>query len=68
MLLFRVLLSLGFALTAIASPDKDTKALEDAKARLNESSPDVIRELSLFVNSFPMSPEKLSCYHCQVRF
>ncbi|KAG6261344.1 hypothetical protein E4U49_004001 [Claviceps purpurea] len=65
MLLFRVLLSLGFALTAIASPDKDTKALEDAKARLNESSPDVIRELALFVNSFPLSPGKLSCYHCQ---
>ncbi|KAG5914306.1 hypothetical protein E4U61_005896 [Claviceps capensis] len=65
MLLFRVLLSLGFALTAIASPEKDAKALEDAKARLKESSPDVINELALFVSSFPMSPERLSCYHCQ---
>lgn len=67
MLLFRVLPSLGFALTAIASPEKDTKALEDAKARLNESSPDVINELALFVSSVEIS-QGLTCYSCQVRF
>ncbi|KAG6020846.1 hypothetical protein E4U40_005789 [Claviceps sp. LM458 group G5] len=65
MLLFRVLPSLGFALTALASPEKDAIALEDAKARLNETSPDVINELSLFVRSVEMSPESLSCYHCK---
>ncbi|KAG6062075.1 hypothetical protein E4U32_002673 [Claviceps aff. humidiphila group G2b] len=64
MLLFRVLLSSSFALTAIASPEKDTKALEDAKARLNESSPDVINELALFVSSVEMS-QGLTCYSCQ---
>ncbi|KAG6099972.1 hypothetical protein E4U14_007146, partial [Claviceps sp. LM454 group G7] len=64
MLLFRVLLSLSFALTAIASPEKDTKALEDAKARLNESSPDVINELALFVSSVEMS-QGLTCHSCQ---
>ncbi|KAG5958758.1 hypothetical protein E4U58_005262 [Claviceps cyperi] len=64
MLLFRVLLSLGFALTAIASPEQDTIALEDAKVRLKKASPDVINELSLFVSSVEMS-QSLTCHSCQ---